>query len=290
MPVLDHLGVTIDDLSRATARFDPIMTALGFTRHDADRSVSWYRDDEAELILFPAREPGTGPHRHGRVGWQHLAFAAGSRAEVDRLHAIARAAGWTVVREPKEYPRFTDRYYASFVEDDDGIRIEFMHNPPAPAVPPGAEWTAALDGPVPDDVARLLASVPEWFGRPEANADYIRAAATDETWTVRDAGGAVVGVTLVRRHLPHVAEIHLTVVDRAAHGRGVGTAMMAAIEADARGRGVRLLEVKTLGASHPDPGYARTRRFYERTGFLALEETGLWGEDSPCLIMVKPLA
>lgn len=38
--------------------------------------------------------------------------------------------GWTVVREPKLYPRFNDRYYASFVEDDSGIRVEFVHNPP----------------------------------------------------------------------------------------------------------------------------------------------------------------
>ncbi len=33
------------------------------------------------------------------------------------------------------------------------------------------EWKAELDTQVPDDVARLLATVPEWFGRPEANAD-----------------------------------------------------------------------------------------------------------------------
>ena len=38
----------------------------------------------------------------------------------------------------------------------------------------------------------------------------------------------------------------------------------------------------------PVPG-TRTRRFYEKMGFLALEETDLWGEDTPCLIMVKPL-
>ncbi|WP_232528834.1 VOC family protein [Mycetocola zhujimingii] len=81
-------------------------------------------------VVMPARDPGTGPHRHGRVGWQHLAFAVDSRGDVDRMHRIATDAGWTVVREPKEYPRFTDRYYASFVEDDNGIRIEFMHNPP----------------------------------------------------------------------------------------------------------------------------------------------------------------
>jgi GNAT superfamily N-acetyltransferase len=79
------------------------------------------------------------------------------------------------------------------------------------------------------------------------------------------------------------------VVDRDHHGQGVGAAMVQAVEEDARKRGVQLLEVKTLGASHPDEGYARTRLFYERAGFLALEETDLWGEENPCLFMVKPL-
>jgi catechol 2,3-dioxygenase-like lactoylglutathione lyase family enzyme len=134
MTVFDHLGITIDDLPGATAQFDPVLEALGFTRYDADGSVSWYRDGEPELILFPAREAGTGPHRHGQVGWQHLAFAVDSPAEVDRLHATAIGAGWSAVREPKKYPRFTDRYYASFVEDDNGIRLEFMYNPPRETV------------------------------------------------------------------------------------------------------------------------------------------------------------
>ncbi|MGP5387102.1 GNAT family N-acetyltransferase [Brachybacterium tyrofermentans] len=151
-------------------------------------------------------------------------------------------------------------------------------------------WIARPDDPVPEDVARLLVTVPEWFGRPESNAEYVDAARTKETWTVRDDAGTVVGVTLIDRHFPHVAEVHLIVVDRAVHGTGVGTAMVAACEADALARGVRLVEVKTLGASDPDPAYARTRHFYEKQGFLALEETELWGADTPCLIMVKPLA
>ena len=129
MSLFDHLGITVDDLPHSIAQFDPVMVALGCTRQDADDSVSWYKGEE-ELILFPAREEGSGPHRHGRVGWQHLAFAVDSREEVDRLHAIALAAGWTPVRDPKVFTRFSDRYYASFVEDDNGIRIEFMYNPP----------------------------------------------------------------------------------------------------------------------------------------------------------------
>ncbi len=63
--------------------------------------------------------------------------------------------------------------------------------------------------------------------------------------------------------------------------------MLEAIESDARDRGFRLMQVKTLGPSHPDPGYALTRRFYRQLGFLPLEETGLWGEKTPCLVRVK---
>ena len=151
------------------------------------------------------------------------------------------------------------------------------------------QWDARRGFPVPRDVARLLSGVPEWFGREDANAAYIGAAREMETWTVRDAAGTVVGVTLVVRHFPNVAEVHLMVVERGHHGRGVGRAMIEALERDARDGGVRLLMVKTLGPSHPDPGYARTRRFYERMGFPPLEETHLWGEGTPCLIMVKPL-
>ena len=111
MSLFDHIGITVDDLPRSIAQFDPVMQALGCTRQDADNGVSWYKGEE-ELILFPARE------------------AVDSHAEVDRLHEIAVGAGWTAVSGPKLFPRFNDRYYASFVEDDNGIRIEFMYNPP----------------------------------------------------------------------------------------------------------------------------------------------------------------
>ncbi len=135
MTVFDHLGITVDDLPRAVAQFDPLLHALGFAREDAEGGASWYRDGETELILYAAAEPGTGPHRHGHVGWQHLALAIDSPAKVDEMHAIAIGAGWSAVREPKKYPRFSERYYASFVEDDNGIRLEFMYNPSPDAIP-----------------------------------------------------------------------------------------------------------------------------------------------------------
>jgi catechol 2,3-dioxygenase-like lactoylglutathione lyase family enzyme len=135
MALLDHLGITVEDLPRGIAQFHPVLEALGYTLgYEGPESASWQNGTETELILRPAREPGTGPHRHGRVGWQHLAFDIPTRDEVDRLHRIALDAGWTAVRDPKPYPRFNERYYASFVEDDNGIRIEFAYNPPRDTV------------------------------------------------------------------------------------------------------------------------------------------------------------
>ena len=111
-------------------------------------------------------------------------------------------------------------------------------------------WCALRDVQVPEDVARLLATVPEWFGQSKSNDEYIEAARTKETWTVRDSEGRVVGVTLVDRHFPHVAEVHLTVVDRSVHGAGVGTAMLSAIEAAAFKQGVAAAQP----AAKPDAG------------------------------------
>lgn len=151
-------------------------------------------------------------------------------------------------------------------------------------------WAAAPDLCVPDVVARLLEALPEWFGIPEATAEYVEAARSMETWTVRDDTEAVVGVMLVERHFPHAAEVHLMAVDPGRRGRGIGRALVQGLEADAQTRGVRVLEVKTLAASHPDLAYAETRRFYEAVGFLPLEVLDLWGPGSPCLVMVKPVA
>lgn len=135
MALLDHLGVSVLDIEQGRRQFHPVLTALGYTLGiEAPNGISWDNGDETEIIIFPIRdEADAAPHRHGEAGWQHLAFSVASREEVDRLHAIAMDAGWTAVRDPKLYPRFNERYYATFVEDASGIRLEFVHNPPRDA-------------------------------------------------------------------------------------------------------------------------------------------------------------
>lgn len=140
----------------------------------------------------------------------------------------------------------------------------------------------------PATVERLLRGLPEWFGIESSIVEYVEAAGR-LPGLVAYEGAEPVGALLTERHFPTAAEIHLVAVDRTRHRRGIGRALVEAAERTARGDGVTLMSVKTLGPSHPDPGYALTRRFYAALGYQPVEELlDLW-PGNPCLIMVHLL-
>ena len=140
----------------------------------------------------------------------------------------------------------------------------------------------------PAAVERLLRGLPEWFGIESSIVEYVEAAGRLPTLLAYD-GDEAVGALVLERHFPTAAEIHLMAVERSRHRRGIGRALVAAAEAAMVGDGVTLMSVKTLGPSHPDPGYALTRHFYAAMGYSPVEELlDLW-PGNPCLIMVKPV-
>ncbi len=74
------------------------------------------------------------------------------------------------------------------------------------------------------------------------------------------------------------------------HRQGIGTELMAVAEQYLREKGVSYLQVKTLSAKDTDPNYVLTRKFYERMGFVPLEEwPELWGAENPCVQLIKSL-
>jgi GNAT superfamily N-acetyltransferase len=130
----------------------------------------------------------------------------------------------------------------------------------------------------------VLRDLPEWFGIEEATRAYIRAVAELPTFAVDEDA-----ILAVKVHNARAAEVYVMGVRRARHGQGIGTALLQAAERYLTDRGVEYLQVKTLGPSDPDEGYAATRAFYEARGFAPLEELlDLWEHD-PCLVMVKRL-
>ena len=132
--------------------------------------------------------------------------------------------------------------------------------------------------------AAVLRNLPEWFGIEESTQAYIAEAATLPTLAVEPD----LGFLCLKQHTPEAAELYVIGVRREHHRRGVGRALVAEAERWCRSRGIRYLQVKTLGPSRESRGYAATRAFYEAVGFVALEELhGLWSHDNPTLILVK---
>ena len=103
----------------------------------------------------------------------------------------------------------------------------------------------------------VLRDLPDWFGIESATAAYIRDVAELPTLGI----GADASLSL-KLHTARAAEVYVMGVRRLRHGQGLGTALLQAAEEYLRARGFEYLQVKTLGPSDPDEGYARTRAHF----------------------------
>jgi catechol 2,3-dioxygenase-like lactoylglutathione lyase family enzyme len=121
--MLGHLSFGVADLPRAAAFYDAIMAALGWRRVWSSPTGVGYGAEEGQdkLALFPRPDriaPGPG---------FHLAFDASGREAVDRFHAAALAAGGSCAGPPGLRPHYGPTYYAAFVIDPDGCKLEAVH-------------------------------------------------------------------------------------------------------------------------------------------------------------------
>lgn len=136
----------------------------------------------------------------------------------------------------------------------------------------------------------VMSALPRWFGLEEPIRGYVEAARNWPTFVAEEEGDHVVGFLTLKQHTPYASEIIAIGVMPDRHRHGAGRLLVETAAAVAKDRSEQLLQVKTLGPSHPSEPYARTRAFYAALGFLPLEETtALWGEANPCLTMIKPL-
>ena len=137
--------------------------------------------------------------------------------------------------------------------------------------------------------SKILHSLPDWFGIPEATANYIEQSAEMPFIAAFD-GNTPIGFLAIKETSPSAAEVCVMGVLPQYHRKGTGKALIDSCVTYCKDKGYALLHVKTLDSSCPDESYEKTRRFYTSAGFLPLETMKeLWGEDNPCLVMVKPL-
>lgn len=119
----------------------------------------------------------------------------------------------------------------------------------------------------------LIVRLPAWFAQPDSNRHYAEQAELLEAWTARRDGQAL-GLLLLKRHSDVSAEIYWLGIDPDHHRRGVGQALIAAVEVRLKQEKLKYLLVMTLHPNDPYEPYRRTRAFYERLGFELVLSSG----------------
>jgi catechol 2,3-dioxygenase-like lactoylglutathione lyase family enzyme len=126
---IHHVDLAVADVERSLAFYLNLLGPLGWaeevrypTYRGTEEVVYLVRQGtlDGELGLRPA---DGGTHRYYDVGIEHFAFEVDRREEVDEAHARCLASGANVHFPPEE-DRDIEGYYAVFVFDPDGIRVE----------------------------------------------------------------------------------------------------------------------------------------------------------------------
>ncbi len=121
--MIDHLGIQAADVDASVRFYTTVLASIGFTESARFPSptgpVVGLADGSGSLGFWLSPRPSDGAPSEN-----HVAFAAGSRDDVDAVHAAAVKAGVEVLHEPREWPEYHPGYYAVFVRDPDGHNVE----------------------------------------------------------------------------------------------------------------------------------------------------------------------
>lgn len=125
--MLHHLSIGAVDIERATRFYDAALAPLGFARVWSDlrpgqvgQAVGYGLPGEGDRFAVKqvvSLPPGGSPG-------MHVAFAAVTREAVAAFHAAALAAGGRDDGAPGLRPQYGPHYYAAFVIDPEGHRLE----------------------------------------------------------------------------------------------------------------------------------------------------------------------
>ena len=118
--MIDHVSIGVRDLDQATRFYQAVLGAIGYTKLEARPATVGFGKTYPEfwINLRATMAPVTsdcGSHVGLRVRTVEL---------VDAFHAAALAAGGTCDGAPGLRPQHGEGYYAGFIRDPDGNRLE----------------------------------------------------------------------------------------------------------------------------------------------------------------------
>jgi catechol 2,3-dioxygenase-like lactoylglutathione lyase family enzyme len=118
--MIDHVSIAVRDLDQAARFYETVLGAIGYRKLEARPHTVGFGKKYPELWInrrpsMPAPAEDCGAH---------VGLRAATAGLVDAFHAAALAAGGSCDGAPGMRPLHGDGYYAAFIRDPDGNRIE----------------------------------------------------------------------------------------------------------------------------------------------------------------------
>ena len=118
--MLDHVSIGVRDTNVSKPFYDAALKPLGYSCLSQSPGSLGYGAQTAALWVNQAERPVPSDKKSGL----HFCFAAPTRAGVDAFHAGALRGGGSDNGAPGLRADYGDTYYAAFVIDPDGYRLE----------------------------------------------------------------------------------------------------------------------------------------------------------------------
>jgi len=123
--MLHHASFAVSDLARSAEFYDAALSALGYVRvWEDETAVGYGLQGGGDKFAIKVKSGGLSLPGEGF----HLAFAAPSREAVEVFYQAALAHGGKDHGGSGLHPEYGKNYYAAFVFDPDGYRIEAVIN------------------------------------------------------------------------------------------------------------------------------------------------------------------
>ena len=123
--MIDHISVGVIDLERSARFYELVLAPLGLSRLVTRPATVGFGKSYPEFWI----NLRAGMSQVARESGSHICLRAKSAADVDAFHAAALSAGGSSDGAPGLRPHDRVRYYAAFIRDPDGNRIEAVTFP-----------------------------------------------------------------------------------------------------------------------------------------------------------------
>ena len=127
-----HLQIQVSNIQKSATFYGDLLGRLGFTKvFETEGMLEWQKEGTRIIVAqSPKRFVSDGYHRK-RVGLNHIAFRAPSRAAVDELYRnyLVPKKITTLYGGPKEREGYDPGYYAVYFEDPDRMKLELVYVP-----------------------------------------------------------------------------------------------------------------------------------------------------------------